>query len=108
MSKKIQEAIDNHLQKAEDLIWHLVEREVKAVLQDPNIKATGFISAMGGYFWIYDPQDGSGAIDIEDDSHDWQKPIDAIYDAYGDMFKLYGAGVRWDLLDGKVLKLTNW
>lgn len=99
----ITQAIDQHLAAAEKLIWFAIEREVKAVLQDPNNPAVGFISAMGGWFWLGGP-DG----DLSDDKYHWQKPIDDLYDRYNDAFKMYGASVRWDLVDGKVIKSTDW
>lgn len=105
MSESITHSINQHLAAAEKLIWFAIEREVKAVLQDPkNGGVTGFISAMGGYFWI------AGDSDVKSDEkiYPWQAPIDAIYDKYNDAFKMYGAGVRWDLVDGKVIKSTDW
>lgn len=96
------QAIDRHIEAAEKLIWFAIEREVKAVLQDPNNPATGFISAMGCWFWL------SGYGDLDDNRYPWQAPIDAIYDRYNEAFKMYGAGVRWDLVDGKVIKSTDW
>lgn len=96
--------IDEHLEQAENLLMGRIEREVKKVLEDPNISATGFISAMGGYFWI----DESDSFDDDLNRYPWQLSISQLYDEYDHIFKMSGAGIRWDLLDGKVLKLTNW
>ena len=106
MSTLITAKIETLLERAEKLVWFEIEREVKKVLQDPKIPATGFITAMGGYFWLA----GKGDTDLDDDEnrYPWQKPINALYDNYNEIFKMHGAGVRWDLVDGKVIKSTDW
>lgn len=96
--------INEHLEQAEKLLMGRIEKEVKKVLEDPNIPATGFISCMGGYFWI----DESDSFDDDLNRYPWQLSISQLYDEYDHIFKMSGAGIRWDLLDGKVLKLTNW
>lgn len=48
MSTLITAKVGSLLERAEKLIWFEIEREVKKVLQDPKIPATGFITAMGG------------------------------------------------------------
>lgn len=100
----ITQAIDQHLAAAEKLIWFAIEREVKAVLQDPNNPAVCFISAMGTWFWSNDED----TYPDNDEKYPWQAPINAIYNRYNDLFKMYGEGVRWDLVDGKVIKTTDW
>lgn len=100
----VQRRIDQHLEQAEKLIWFAIEREVKAVLQDPNNPAICFISAMGSWFWSNDEE----TFHDNEDLYEWQAPLNAIYDRYNEAFKMYGAGVRWDLVDGKVIKSTDW
>lgn len=104
----LQRRIDQHLEQAEKLIWFAIEQGVKAVLQDPNNPATGFISAMGGWGWLSGYGEPKDRDYLDDNKYHWQAPIDAIYDKYNETFKMYGAGVRWDLVDGKVIKSTNW
>lgn len=113
MGTLITAKIETLLERAEKLVWFEIEREVKKVLQDPKIPATGFITAMGGYFWIAgggEEKDFYLRDDLEDDErrYPWQKPINAVYDNYNEIFKMHGAGVRWDLIDGKVIKSTDW
>lgn len=93
--------IDKLLEEAQKLIWIEIEKEVTKILLSPRNRMVTFITAMGGWFFV--DSDGLDA----DDKH-YMKTLDGIYEQYNDMFKMYGAGIRWDLVDGKVIKTTDW
>ena len=89
------------LEKAEKLVWAEIEKKVTKILLSERNAARGFICCMGGYFWI----DSNG--DAIDDRA-WMNPVFNIFDKYDDAFKLTGIGWRWDLVNGKVVKTTDW
>lgn len=95
-------AIDKLLEEAERLVWIEIEKEVHKILLSKRNRAVTFITAMGGYFFVDDENESM-------DEKRWMSPIDNIYDQYNQQFKMYGAGIRWDLnADGEVIKSTDW
>lgn len=68
----------------------------------PYNPARTFITAMGGWFWM--DREGNPI----EGTKKWMGPVDQIFDKFNDAFKIYGAGRRWDLKDGKVIKSCDW
>ncbi len=92
--------VDKLLKQAESLILLEVEKQVKRILLNPKNRAVSFVMAMGGYCFY-----------SKDDSLDdcaYMYPVVKIFDQYDSIFKLSGYGWRWDLVDGEVIKITDW
>lgn len=89
------------LKKAEKLLCDEVDSQVEKILLSDRNKAVAFISSMGGYCF-YDA-DGVGM-----DDRAWMKPVYKLYEEYDHVFKLSGAGVHFEIVNGKVIKSQNW
>lgn len=101
---KNKKLIDSHLQQAEKLIWDEIDRKIRAILVRKDNPAGCFICAMGVYFFL----DKKG--DQIDDGRKWMDSVFTIFEEYNEIFKLSGAGVRWDLDShtGVVTKRNDW
>lgn len=93
--------VNKMLAEAEKIVWAEIEKRVTKILLSDRNRAASFVCCMGGYFWV--DRDGEPM-----DDRAWQNPVFNIFDKYDDVFKLSGAGVRWDLVNGEVVKCNDW
>lgn len=92
--------VDALLDQAEKLVLAEIEKRVTKILLNPKNRAVSFVMAMGGYCFY-----------SENDSLDdcaYMGPVVKLFDQYDEVFKLSGIGWRWDLVNGEVVKITDW
>lgn len=92
--------VDDLLSQAEKLVLDEIEKRVTKILLSPKNRTVSFVMAMGGYCFY-----------SKDDSLDdcaYMQPVVKLFDKYDEMFKLSGIGWRWDVVDGEVIKITDW
>ncbi|MEM8183739.1 hypothetical protein Q4R69_18625 [Morganella morganii subsp. sibonii] len=94
--------VDKLLEQAEKIIWMKVNMLVTEILTAKDNPACEFICAMGGY--VFYDSDGEPL----DGDETYASAIYGLFDKYDDAFKLTGAGIRWDLVGGKVIRRTDW
>lgn len=92
--------IDKLLKEAEDLVLCHIDRHVRKILLNPKNRAVSFVMAMGGACF-YDKEIGL-------DEAKYQEPVYKLLEKYDEVFKLSGIGWRWDLVNGEVVKSTDW
>lgn len=93
-------AVDALLNEAESLVLAEIEKRVTKILLSPKNRAVSFVMAMGGYSFY----DIYGSLD----DCKYMEPVFTLFEEYDHVFKLSGIGWRWDLLNGRVVKTTDW
>lgn len=93
-------AVDKLLNEAEKLVLDEIERRVTKILLSPKNRAVAFVMAMGGACF-YDEEIGL-------DERVYMEPVYKLFEMYDQVFKLSGIGWRWDLINGEVIKTTDW
>ncbi len=92
--------VDKLLQEAESLVLAEIEKRVTKILLSPKNPAISFVMAMGGYAFY------SKYYSLDD--REYMQPVFKLFDEYDEIFKLSGIGWRWDVVDGEVIKITDW
>lgn len=92
--------VDKLLLEAENLVLDEIEKRVTKILLSPKNRAICFVMAMGGACFY----DKDNALD----DCAYMEPVYKIFEMYDHVFKLSGIGWRWDLVNGEVIKTTNW
>lgn len=93
-------AVDKLLNEAESLVLAEIEKRVTKILLSPKNHAVAFVMAMGGACF-YDGEIGL-------DERAYMEPVYKLFEMYDHVFKLSGIGWRWDLVNGEVIKSTDW
>lgn len=92
--------VDKLLQEAQNLVLAEIEKRVTKILLSPKNLAISFVMAMGGACFY----DKEGALD----DCTYMEPVYKLFEMYDQVFKLSGIGWRWDLVNGEVIKSTDW